>query len=89
MPARAAGPTARARGWLDGFRHLEGKARAYTWYSPNAGNGFRRWNQAFLNGALLPSLGSVRYEWGRRRPGVRPTPALSDHAALLLDFNVR
>ena len=72
-------------GWRDGFRHLRGEARAYTWYSPNAGNGFRL-DQAFVNGDLLPTLGSVRYEWGRRRPGVRPTPALSDHAALLLDF---
>jgi exonuclease III len=87
-PTCRAGFNAREGGWLDGFRHLEGEARAYTWYSPNAGNGFRL-DQAFLNGALLPSLGSVRYEWGRRRPGVRPTPALSDHAALLLDFNVR
>ena len=75
-------------GWRDGFRHLQGEARAYTWYSPNAGNGFRL-DQAFINGELLPSLGAVRYEWGRRRPGVRPTPALSDHAALLLDFTAR
>jgi exonuclease III len=75
-------------GWRDGFRHLQGETRAYTWYSPNAGNGFRL-DQAFINGDLLPSLGAVRYEWGRRRPGVRPTPALSDHAALLLDFTAR
>lgn len=75
-------------GWRDGFRHLQGEARAYTWYSPNAGNGFRL-DQAFLNGDMLPSLDTVRYEWGRRHPGVRPTPALSDHAALLLDFTAR
>jgi exonuclease III len=75
-------------GWRDGFRHLRGDERAYTWYSPNAGNGFRL-DQAFLNAALLPSLGAVQYAWGRRRPGRRPTFALSDHAALLLDFHAR
>jgi exonuclease III len=75
-------------GWRDGFRHLRGDERAYTWYSPNAGNGFRL-DQAFLNAALLPSLGAARYEWGRRRPGRRPSFALSDHAALLLDFHAR
>jgi exonuclease III len=73
-------------GWRDGFRHLRGDERAYTWYSPNAGNGFRL-DQAFVNAELLPALGDVRYEWGRRRPGRRPSFALSDHAALLLDFH--
>ena len=73
-------------GWSDGFRHLRGEERIYTWYSPNAGNGFRL-DQAFLNAALLPALGAVRYEWGRRRTGRRPSFALSDHAALLLDFH--
>jgi exonuclease III len=73
-------------GWNDGFRHLRGEERIYTWYSPNAGNGFRL-DQAFLNAALLPALGAVRYEWGRMRPGRRPSFALSDHAALLLDFH--
>src|SRR5882672_8324285 len=35
-------------GWTDAYRHLRGAARAYTWYSPNGGNGFRI-DQAFLN----------------------------------------
>jgi len=68
-------------GWRDGFRHLRGAARAYTWYSPNAGNGFRL-DQAFLNPGLLRHLDRARYTWGRRG---RAT-ALSDHAALLLDL---
>jgi exonuclease III len=72
-------------GWRDAFRHLRGEERAYTWYSPNAGNGFRL-DQAFVNPGLLPLLRAARYEWGRRRPGARPTSALSDHAALLVDF---
>ena len=71
-------------GWRDAFRHLRGTARAYTWYSPNAGNGFRL-DQAFLNPALLPSLAGARHVWGRHKtaPG---RAALSDHAALLVDL---
>ena len=71
--------------WRDAFRHLRGDERAYTWYSPNGGNGFRI-DQAFLNPGLLGHLGSVRYEWGRQRPGKVRTTALSDHAALLVDL---
>ncbi len=67
--------------WRDAFRYLRGPARAYTWYSPNAGNGFRI-DQAFLNPGLLRRLDGVRYAWGGRG---RAT-ALSDHAALLLDL---
>jgi exonuclease III len=74
----------RAR-WCDAFRHLRGEERAYTWYSPNGGNGFRI-DQAFLNPELLGRLAAVRYEWGRRRPGTARTTVLSDHAALLVDL---
>ena len=68
-------------GWIDAFRHLRGDdARAYTWYSPNGGNGFRI-DQAFLNPALRPRLERFRYDWGRRdRRGA------SDHAAMVLDL---
>ena len=72
-------------GWRDAFRHARGDERAYTWYSPNGRNGFRI-DQAFVNAHLLPRLTSARYEWGRRRPGVARTIALSDHAALLVDL---
>jgi len=74
----------RAR-WCDAFRHLRGEERAYTWYSPNGGNGFRI-DQAFLNAELLSRLQAVRYEWGRRRPGTARTTVLSDHAAVLVDL---
>ena len=69
-------------GWPDAFRHLHGDARAYTWYSPNAGNGFRL-DEAFVNQALLPRLESARYEWATDGPKGR-RDAVSDHAALLL-----
>ena len=65
-------------GWRDAFRHVRGPARAYTWYSPNGGNGFRI-DQAFVNAALLPALSSARHVWGRPRP--------SDHAALVVDLD--
>ncbi len=70
-------------GWLDAFRLVRGPARAYTWYSPNKGNGFRI-DQAFVNRELVSRLRDVRYDWGSR---ARPRAAtLSDHAALLLDL---
>jgi exonuclease III len=71
-------------GWRDAFRHRHGERREYTWYSPNRGNGFRL-DEAFVNRALLPRLVSVRHEWGRH-PLDRRRDALSDHAALIVDF---
>ena len=71
-------------GWADAFRRLQGGARAFTWYSPNAGNGFRI-DQAFVNRHLWPELRGARHAWGRTR--TRPgRAALSDHAALVLDL---
>jgi len=74
-----------ALGWADGFRLVRGEERAYTWYSPNGGNGFRI-DQAFVNRALRPRLREARHEWGVA-PGRRARHALSDHAALLIDLD--
>ena len=73
-----------ARGWVDGFRHLHGDKRVYSWYS-HKNNGFRL-DQAFFNPELLPALKAMRYEWGHdvHQPGRRD--ALSDHAAIILDL---
>ena len=73
-----------ACGWLDAFRHLRAEARAYTWYSPNGGNGFRI-DQAFVNAPLLARLKAAAYVWGGARRGAR-RDGLSDHAALLIDL---
>jgi endonuclease/exonuclease/phosphatase family metal-dependent hydrolase len=70
-------------GWQDAFRLLRGPERAYTWYSPNGGNGFRL-DQAFVNPQLRSRLRDVRHDWGRRMG--RPARRLSDHAALLVDL---
>ena len=72
-----------AAGWADAFRHLRGTARAYTWYSPNGGNGFRI-DQAFVNRALLQALVGAAHVWGGRAGGRGHAP--SDHAALVLDL---
>jgi hypothetical protein len=69
-------------GWIDAFRQLHGRKRAYTWYSPNGGNGFRL-DQAFVNAALRPRLEGCRYAWGRAG---RDPRAVSDHAAIVLDL---
>lgn len=76
-----------ACGWEDAFRVLRGDERAYTWYSPNAGNGFRL-DQAFANGDVLPYVKDVEYIWGRVPGRESRREALSDHAALLIDLNV-
>jgi exonuclease III len=75
----------KAHGWTDVFRHLNGNERAYTWYSPNGGNGFRL-DQAFLNRSLLPFASTMHYEWGRSSDDIERREALSDHAAVLLDL---
>ncbi len=72
-------------GWPDAFRLLHPRARAYTWYSPNGGNGFRL-DQAFVNPGLLPRLRGVRYVWGTTANAER-RDALSDHAAMIVDLN--
>ncbi len=70
----------RTLGWGDAFRQLRGRARAYSWYSPNGRNGFRL-DQAFLSPVLLSRLKSATHEWGGGR-----SARLSDHAALLVDL---
>ncbi len=74
-------------GWCDAFRHLRAESRAYTWYSPNGGNGFRI-DQAFINASLLAHLAEAVYRWGGAASRGR-RDRLSDHAALLLDLAVR
>ena len=71
--------------WHDAFRYIHGSERAYTWYSPNKGNGFRL-DEAFVHHSMVERLTEARYHWGRDvKIGTR-RDALSDHAALVLDF---
>jgi len=70
--------------WRDAFRHIHGVELAYTWYSPNKGNGFRL-DEGFVNGRLIKRLAEARHVWGEVDGNSR-RDALSDHAALILDF---
>jgi len=70
--------------WHDSFRHIHGNELAYTWYSPNKGNGFRL-DEGFVNQRLIGRLTEAYYEWGHVEDGSR-RDALSDHAALILEF---
>lgn len=75
-----------AKGWLDIFRELNGDEPVYSWYSPNGGNGFRL-DQAFVNQPLAEYVTAVRYEWGKPNVDSQRRDALSDHAALIVDFD--
>ncbi len=70
-------------GWPDSFRHFHGDRQAYTWYSPNRGNGFRL-DEAFIHRSLLPSVASVEYHWAADSTSRRD--AVSDHAAIVVDL---
>jgi exodeoxyribonuclease-3 len=72
-----------ALGWRDAFRMLYPTRREFTWYSPNANNGFRL-DQAFLHPDLGRRLSAVAHVWGEGDSQRRD--ALSDHAALIVDF---
>lgn len=69
--------------WHDAFRYLHGQQRAYTWYSPNGKNGFRL-DQAFVNPLLMEYVNRLSYVWGESESFNQ----LSDHAAILVDFNL-
>lgn len=69
--------------WRDGFRALHPQRREFTWYSPNGDNGFRL-DQAFLHPVLMTRVKTVSHRWGGA--GRFRSTAMSDHAALLIDF---
>lgn len=74
-----------AAGWHDAFRRLHGDAaRAYSWYSPNAGNGFRL-DETFVHRSLASRLVGAAYEWAQAPDSPR-RDAVSDHAALIVDL---
>lgn len=74
-------------GWVDVFRQRHGQERAYTWYSPNGGNGFRI-DQAFANPTLHPMIRAIRYVWGQQGLEPERRDSLSDHAAIVLDVEL-
>jgi len=71
--------------WKDAYRVLHGQRRVYSWYSPQAKNGFRL-DQAFLNEPLAKRLRTARYAWGGADSVASISTTLSDHAALIVDL---
>src|SRR5436190_183173 len=67
-------------GFCDLWRRLYPDGREFSWYSTR-GNGFRI-DHAFLSPALVGRTGEIRYSHDERTSG------LSDHSALLLDFDI-
>lgn len=80
-------PALARAGWLDAWRHREGPRPAYTWYSPNAGNGYRL-DQAFVHRSWAGRLRDARYVWGTTGGAGEPRHAVSDHAALVVDLDL-
>lgn len=75
------------RGWSDGFRHLHGDRREYTWYS-HRNNGYRL-DQAYTCPQLTPTVKRLRHAWGLDPDRPARRDGLSDHAALILDLDTR
>ncbi len=73
-------------GWADAFRHLHGERREYTWYS-HRNNGFRL-DHAFLNPAMTAELVACRHDWGVNPAEPNRREGLSDHAAIVMDFEI-
>jgi exonuclease III len=74
-----------ASGWCDVYRRLHGDRRAWSWHSPQAGNGFRL-DEAFANAEMFTRIRTMEYRWGTA-PGDDRRHALSDHAAMLIDID--
>lgn len=66
-------------GWIDCYRAVHGDKREYSWYSPNAGNGYRL-DHIFLSAALAPRLQAATFDHDVR------AAKLSDHSLLTIDL---
>ena len=71
--------TLESQGWTDGFRHFQGDAQEFTWYSHRA-NGYRL-DHAFASPPMTARLLNVRYSHRERETG------LSDHSILIVDLD--
>ncbi len=67
-----------AMGFADPWRERNPEAREFTWYSPNAGNGFRL-DHVFASPPMQARIRDVRYSHIEREEG------LSDHSIMILD----
>ena len=80
-------PGLRKAGWRDAYREFDPDQPAYTWYSPNAGNGYRL-DQAFISQPASDKLINATHAWGQHPDAPGRRDALSDHAAVLVDLDI-
>lgn len=73
-------------GWRDAYRLVHGAKREFTWYSPGHDNGFRL-DQAFISPELVERLIDVQHLWVSDEDQRGRRDAVSDHAALVVDFD--
>ena len=73
-------------GWRDAYRLVHGSKREFTWYSPGHDNGFRL-DQAFVSPQLIDRVTDVRHLWVADRDHIQRRDAVSDHAALIVEFD--
>ncbi len=76
-----------ALGWRDVFRLLHGNKREFTWYSPGHNNGFRL-DQLFVSPRLAETVVAARHLWAKDPTQAHRRDAVSDHAALIVDFDL-
>ena len=74
-------------GWRDAFRLVHGAKREFTWYSPGHDNGLRL-DQAFVSPELVDHVTDARHCWAEDVDEVTRRDAVSDHAALIVEFDV-
>jgi exodeoxyribonuclease-3 len=70
--------------WVDGFRHVHGECREFTWYS-HRNNGFRL-DHAFCSPKLVHAIERIQHVWGKDSQQADRRDAVSDHAAIILDL---
>ena len=73
-------------GWRDAYRLVHGSKREFTWYSPGHDNGFRL-DQAFVSPQLIDRVTDVRHLWVEDKDQLQRRDAVSDHAALIVEFD--
>ena len=77
---RAAGILAQLLEWQPEIIGLS----EYTWYS-HRNNGFRL-DHAFCSPELVPAIVGLQHAWGRDSEQPNRRDALSDHAAVIIEF---
>ena len=74
-------------GWRDAFWLVHGAKREFTWYSPGHDNGLRL-DQAFVSPELVDRVTDARHCWAEDVDEVTRRDAVSDDAALIVEFDV-